>query len=185
MFHNFANVLLLSEPTVMSFELTRENVYCCNNELHCTQCNNCNQTMSVGLLKCHTHQETTDSEMFSSQYSTTMPPTTMIPITPSSSVTSSIITSSITETTTAQHNQTTTAASITETTTAQHNQTTTAASITETTTAQHNQSTTAESPGDGGSVTAVIVVLVLAMATGCIITCAVVVWKRTSARKLR
>ncbi len=57
------------------------------------------------------------------------------------------------------------------------------ASITETTTAQHNQSTTAESPGDGGSVTAVIVVLVLAMATGCIITCTVVVWKRTRARK--
>ncbi len=36
---------------------------------------------------------------------------------------------------------------------------------------------------DGGSVAAVIVVLVLAMATGCIITCVVVVWKRTSARK--
>ncbi len=36
---------------------------------------------------------------------------------------------------------------------------------------------------DSGSVAAVIVVLVLAMATGCIITCAVVVWKRTSARK--
>ncbi len=72
---------------------------------------------------------------------------------------------------------------ITETTTAQQYQSTTAASITETTTAQHNQSTTADSPGDGGSVTAVIVVVVLAMATGCIITCAVVVWKRTRARK--
>ena len=36
---------------------------------------------------------------------------------------------------------------------------------------------------DGGSLAAVIVVLVLAMATGCIITCAVVVWKRISAKK--
>ena len=122
-------------------------MYCCNNELHCNQCNNCNQIMSVALLKCHTHQETTDSEMFSSQYSTTMPPTTMIPITPPSSVTTS--------------------------------------STTETTTAQHNQSTAAESPrpDDNGSIAAVIVVLVLAMATGCIITCAVVVWKRLTVRK--
>ena len=74
-------------------------------------------------------------------------------------------------------------ASISETTTAQHNQSTTAASITETTTAQHNQSTIVQSPGDGGSVAAVIVVLVLAIATGCIITCTVVVWKRITARK--
>ncbi len=79
--HNFAK--LLSEPTctVMSFEPTRGDVYCCNTELHCTQCN---QTMSVGL-NC-------------SQYSTT----TMIPVTPPSSVT----TASTTETTTAQQEQT-------------------------------------------------------------------------------
>ncbi|XP_064397168.1 neurotrypsin-like isoform X2 [Halichondria panicea] len=135
------------EPTVKSFEPTGGDVYCCNTELHCTQCNNCNQTMSVALLKCRTYQETTDSEMFSSQYSTTMPPTTMIPITPPSSGTTT--------------------------------------STTETTTAQHNQSTAAESPrpDDGGSIAAVIVVLVLAMATGCIIICAVVVWKRITARK--
>ncbi len=83
----------------------------------------------------------------------------MIPVTPPSSV----ITASITETTTAQHDQSTTAASITETTTAQQDQIT--------------------QSGDGGSLAAVIVVLVLAMATGCIITCAVVVWKRITARK--
>ena len=39
----------------MSFEPTRGDMYCCNTEL---QCNNCNHTMSVGLLKCHTYQET-------------------------------------------------------------------------------------------------------------------------------
>ncbi len=117
----FAIILkLLSEPTVMNFEPTGKDVYCCNNELHCTQCN---QTMSVGL-NC------------SSRYSTT----TMIPVTPPSSVTT--------------------------------------ASTTETTTAQQEQIT-----GDGGSLAAVIVVLVLAMATGCIITCAIVVWKRITARK--
>ncbi len=75
--HNFTNVLLLSEPTVMSSELTRGDVYCCNNELHCTQCNNCNQTMSVGL-KYRTYQETTT--VVSRQYFTTiMSPTTNNP----------------------------------------------------------------------------------------------------------
>ncbi len=41
----------------------------------------------------------------------------------------------------------------------------------------------AEKMVDGGSVAAVIVVLVLAMATGCIITCTVVAWRRISAKK--
>ena len=122
--HNYECFIIITEPTVMSFELTRGDVYCCNNELNCTHCN---LTVSVGL-SC------------SSQYSTTMPPTTMMPVTPPSSVTT--------------------------------------ISTTETTTAQQDQIT-----GDGGSVTAVIVVLVLAMATGCIVTCAVIVWKRTRARK--
>ncbi len=52
-----ALLVILSEPTVMSSELTRD-VYCCNTELNCTQCNDCNQTIGVGL-KCRTHQETT------------------------------------------------------------------------------------------------------------------------------
>ncbi len=56
----------------MSFEPTRGDVYCCNNELHCTQCNNCNQTMSVGL-KCRTRQE-----MLCPQCPTIMSPNTMI-----------------------------------------------------------------------------------------------------------
>ncbi|XP_064397187.1 neurotrypsin-like isoform X2 [Halichondria panicea] len=42
------------ESTVMSFEPTKGDVYCCNNELHCTQCN---QIMSAGL-KCRTHKST-------------------------------------------------------------------------------------------------------------------------------
>ncbi len=65
---------MLPEPSLMSFELTRGDVYCCNNELHCTQCNNCNQTMSVGLLKCRTYQETLSRQSF-----TTMSPTTNNP----------------------------------------------------------------------------------------------------------
>ncbi len=74
---NLLKLWILSEPTVMSSEPTRGNVYCCNTELHCTQCNNCNQTMSVGLLKCRTYQETTT--VLSRQAFTTMSPTTNNP----------------------------------------------------------------------------------------------------------
>ena len=52
-------------------------MYCCNIELHCTQCNNCHLTMSVALLKCRTYQETTT--ILSSQPFTTMSPTTNNP----------------------------------------------------------------------------------------------------------
>ena len=71
-FHNYECFIIITEPTVMSFELTRGDVYCCNNELNCTQCN---QTMSIGLLDCRTYQETTSRQVFT----TTMSPTTNNP----------------------------------------------------------------------------------------------------------
>ncbi len=62
----------------MSSKLTGGDVYCCNNELHCNQCNNCNQTMSVGLIKCRTCQATT-TILSRQAFTTTMSPTTNNP----------------------------------------------------------------------------------------------------------
>ncbi len=72
---NLLKLWILSEPTVMSSEQTRGDVYCCNNELHCTRCN---QTMSVELLKCRTYQETT-TVLSKQAFTTTMLPTTNNP----------------------------------------------------------------------------------------------------------
>ncbi len=74
-FHNYECFIIITEPTVMSFELTRGDVYCCNNELHCTQCN---QTMSIGLLDCRTYQETT-TVLSRQVFTTTMSPATNNP----------------------------------------------------------------------------------------------------------
>ncbi len=56
---------------MMRFELTRGDVYCCNTELNCTQCNDSNPTVS---LKCCTYQQKI-TEVFSSQ----CPTVTIIP----------------------------------------------------------------------------------------------------------
>ncbi len=49
-YHNYYNFNYMYTEPGMNFELTRGDMYCCNTEL---QCNNCNQTMSSGL-KCGT-----------------------------------------------------------------------------------------------------------------------------------